>query len=492
MTQEEAVEFGHYKPKGLLIGKSAKGGYLWYDGDGHTMITAPPGAGKGVGFVVPNLLSYKGSTLVIDPKGENASSTAKYRRDHLGQDVRILDPFGVTGFKSDSFNPLSHLIHSNEDELIADISALSQALVPQGKAFKDEFWRNAAVELVSALILFVAGHEPANLNLNRISEILGCPWDEWMAMFQMMSESNCPDLGVRRLIRGHANWYLNIESSHKQYHYGTLKESLKWLQDPAIQRMVSASDFDIGRMKYEPMTVYVALPPNYIESYKPWMRAVLTAALHGIMKELTDLEWPTLFMLDEFPRAIGRLEPIDNALPLMRAYGARCAFVMQTLAQLKELYPDSWSQFEETSGASIYLSAQSETAKHVSERLGQTSVTTRTGEVSDAAMTNKSEPKKGSIQHSTPTLAYGKSSQYQSRPLMYPEEVATLGELQSIVFLTNSPPMRISRVTVYDDPHFKPLLDRKSSTAAKELTAASQKSKPPILKILEDCQNFKD
>src|SRR5205814_4611648 len=79
---------------------------LTYAGDGHLMTVAPTGAGKGVGLIIPALLTYPGSVIVTDIKGENYQVTARYRRA-LGQQVVVLDPFGLVAArdKADRLNP---------------------------------------------------------------------------------------------------------------------------------------------------------------------------------------------------------------------------------------------------------------------------------------------------------------------------------------------------------------------------------------------------
>ncbi|MFD2845219.1 type IV secretory system conjugative DNA transfer family protein [Paracoccus cavernae] len=146
--------------EGLLIGRDADSARLLrYDGPAHLLTLAPTRAGKGVGTIIPNLLTAKRSVLVIDPKGENARITAR-ARSGLGP-VHVFDPFGVTGLPTAACNPLDRLQRGSPD-LGEDAAALAEALVmdPPGQ-ISEAHWNEEAKALLAGLILFVVCHEEA-------------------------------------------------------------------------------------------------------------------------------------------------------------------------------------------------------------------------------------------------------------------------------------------------------------------------------------------
>src|SRR5690554_496613 len=116
-----------------------------HSGGGHLMTIAPTGAGKGVGAIIPALLRHPGPVIVIDPKGENYAVTARRRRE-LGQRVVLLDPFYVTGARSDSFNPLDLL--ARDDPGLADEAGVLADLLSPLTLREDPFWNNRARQTI--------------------------------------------------------------------------------------------------------------------------------------------------------------------------------------------------------------------------------------------------------------------------------------------------------------------------------------------------------
>jgi hypothetical protein len=76
-----------YSPVGFALGRLRGAGPLYRLG--HILTVAPTGAGKGVGAVIPNLLTYQGSAFVLDIKGENFRVTARARAE-MGHDIRLV------------------------------------------------------------------------------------------------------------------------------------------------------------------------------------------------------------------------------------------------------------------------------------------------------------------------------------------------------------------------------------------------------------------
>lgn len=110
---------------GLLIGRDPKKSkkLLRYDGPAHLLTMAPTQTGKGVGTIIPNLLTADRSVICIDPKSENARIAGRARQK-FGS-VHVLDPFGVTGQPSAAFNPLDPL----GLDVAEDTTTLADALV---------------------------------------------------------------------------------------------------------------------------------------------------------------------------------------------------------------------------------------------------------------------------------------------------------------------------------------------------------------------------
>jgi type IV secretion system protein VirD4 len=141
--------------RGLILGRAGRH-LLRYEGEGHVLTVAPTGSGKGVSAVIPNLLAYPGSVVVVDLKGENYAVTAARRRQ--AGDVVILDPFALRERESAAFNPLS-FIDPESDLCDAEAATLAYLLVLPATEGDSAFWEEEAVALLSGLILYVAAHE---------------------------------------------------------------------------------------------------------------------------------------------------------------------------------------------------------------------------------------------------------------------------------------------------------------------------------------------
>src|SRR5690606_4144207 len=157
MDGEGAVRAGLTDPSGVFLG-ALDGRMLFHNGKAHGLLNAPARSGKGIGFVIPNLLHYQGSMFVTDPKGELAAVTAKHRAQTFGQKVRVLNPWGLHGLPQDRFNPLGHLVamHGNDAlrrGLTEEAAALALQLLPEPEDGRNRFFREGSRKLLRAFML---------------------------------------------------------------------------------------------------------------------------------------------------------------------------------------------------------------------------------------------------------------------------------------------------------------------------------------------------
>ena len=194
-TGEDIEEAGFFENGGLYIGESWQEDTLKsieYNGDKHLLTVAPTRSGKGTSQIIPNLLSYSGSVVVIDPKGENAMITAKARKD-AGFEVHVVDPWGIVeadGIETSSFNPLDWL-DPTDNEITENSMILADALV-MAENHNDSFWNEEAKALLQGLLLYVASdaEEDGQRHLGRVREILVSGKDEMTKIFSKMAKSD--------------------------------------------------------------------------------------------------------------------------------------------------------------------------------------------------------------------------------------------------------------------------------------------------------------
>lgn len=303
-------------------------------GDGHLITLARTGAGKGVGCIVPALLRYSGPVIVIDPKGENYQVTARRRRE-MGQEVRILDPFGVVDDTTDSLNPLD-LIDPISPEAIDSAAELSELLVSESST-KDPFWDNRAQSLVTTLMLHVAAARPPILrNLSEVHHLLNQSSEDLGFTFKEMERSRLADVRQGCAIKSTA------ESKVWASIVSTAQSHTDFLRSAGAKEALSQSTIDLQAITNgDPLSIYLVIPPEKLESHGKLLRLWIGAMISAITRRQHRPALPTLFILDEAAQ-LGPLNQLRQAITLLRGYGLRTWSFWQDLSQLKMMYPHDW------------------------------------------------------------------------------------------------------------------------------------------------------
>lgn len=345
--------------------------------DRHLMLVAGSRAGKGVSFVIPNLLLYEGSILAIDPKGELANVTAERRAKGLNQQVFVLDPFDASGERTDpwraSFNPLAE-INPDSPMAIDDAALLAEALVVDD-ASADKHWVNAARDLVRGLILYALMQPPEKRNLVHVREFFRVPneredgrvVDGQMAWLSRMTKDENAFDGVvaaagHSLMRKNEREFASIVSA--------ADVQLSFLDSPPLRDCLRESSFAMDDLKTKRATVYLCLPAGRMGTHAKWLRMIVALALVMCERVAVRPEPPVLLLLEEFP-VLGHMRTIETAAGQIAGFGVRIVTVLQDLTQLRRNYKESWETFIGNSGASIFFGvADSTTLEYVSKKLG--------------------------------------------------------------------------------------------------------------------------
>jgi type IV secretion system protein VirD4 len=361
-----------YKPSSIFLGfRNGRG--IGCDDDRHVLLAAGSRAGKGLSYVVPNLLLYEGSILAIDPKGELARITAKRRRA-MGQDVFVLDPFGVSGVPTHSFNPLSD-IDPESETAIDDAALLAESLIVE-EGERNNHWVNGARELVKAIILYALLQKPEWKNLSTVRNLLRQGSDtaadgRTIPGFKVGLEAlaACGD-AFEGVVAATGNMFLGKEERELASLISVVDVQLGFLDSLPMQRCLQASDFQLSDLKAKPTTIYLCLPATRMATHAKWLRVMLNLSL--IMCERTPAKpgAPLLFVMDEFP-VLGYMRAIESAAGQMAGFGVKLFTIVQDLTQLKKLYQNSWETFIGNSGVTIFFgNSDSTTLEYVSNKLG--------------------------------------------------------------------------------------------------------------------------
>jgi len=310
---------------------------ILHSGDGHLMTFAPTGSGKGIGAVIPALLSYPGPVIVIDPKGENYAVTARRRRD-MGQQVICLDPFDSIKDDHDdaSFNPLD-LIDLASANVADDVLMLAEALSYQTSMEKDPFWHIRGKQLLAGFMLYVASALPPPLRtLEELAWLLNQSRENLQDTCKNMARSDFP------LVRATPPIITSKAERMVDSILAMSQTNLSFLGSQTVRNATCSSSFDPrGITRGDPISVYLIIPPEKLESHAPLLRIWIAALMKLIFNRRGRVERPTLFILDEAAQ-LGNFPPLRQAITLLRGYGLQTWSFWQDLSQLKRIYGAAW------------------------------------------------------------------------------------------------------------------------------------------------------
>jgi len=440
---DEGISLGETFPD-----KDGENDFISYNGDRHLLTVAPTRSGKGTTQIIPNLLTYEGSMLVIDPKGENALITAK-RRKELGQEVHIVDPWGIAqvdGFETSSFNPLDWLDITDID-ITENAMILADALVVEGGNDK-AFFIEEAKALLQGLIMYVAtaDEEEGQRTLKRVRQHLVSSSEKQTKLFQAMANSGhhiIASTGHRCLQKDPELLSNVLASTQAQTHF---------LDSARIQKNTLKSDFKFEDLKSKPMTIYLVLPADRLNAFGRWMRLLVQQALTVNARNIADKpEKPVLFILDEFA-ALGKLSMIEQAYGLMAGFGMQLWAIVQDLNQLERIYGKGWQSFIANAGMINYFgSSDKMTAEYFSSLCGETTVWNVSTAISRAI--GSSSGQGGGSSSTTDTNSDTHAA--AQRKLIYPDELMRLSKGKQLVLIEDLPPLMAKKVPWFDDDELK-------------------------------------
>lgn len=341
--------------------------------DRHIVTVAGSRAGKGRSLILPNLATWPGSVVAIDPKGELAAKTARWRAEGLKQKVVVLDPYGVSGKETSAYNPLSDL---DPDALtfLDDVALVADALIIEDP--KDRHWTDAAKNLIRTLILFmfVEGDEITLPRLRRL--LLGAEGklgreDEKKPqeyLFARMAEYD-EVFGGQLALLGKS--FGEKTSREMESILSTAREQTNFLDSMAMARVLGNSDLRLHNIKRQPTTIYMCLPAARLGTHFRWLRVIINLTL-GALEDRFIPKHPVLLLLEEFP-VLGHMDAIEKAAGQIAGFGVKIWTILQDLGQLKAIYKERWETFMGNAGVMTCFGLNDQTSlDYVSARLGDT------------------------------------------------------------------------------------------------------------------------
>lgn len=422
-------------PAAFALGRAPdapRGGDDRFRQSGHVITFAPTGSGKGTGLVIPTLLEYPGSALVLDVKGENYAVTARQRRA-MGQAVFLLDPYGVTGDATHGFNWLDRVDLDSED-CLADAMQLADACVIPSDKGGDDHWDDTARDLIRGLVLHVAGLPADRRHMGEVRRLLTLPADD---LDETLAEMIASEAAFGVVARA-ANTFSGMADRERGSVLSSARRHTAFLDDPRIVRALSRSDFTLRDLKRRPMTVYIVMPANKLRGGNArFVRGLVNDALAGIMADTVTPFHKVVFMLDEFAQ-LGRMTAIEDAISLVRGFGLALWLFLQDMDQLT-IYPKR-NTFIANATSQFFSTKELGTAKYVSDSLGKATIEYETANRGKSGGSNYG----GSGVAMNRGNSTGASQQYAGRELLTPDEV--MREPRAIVFVAGEPAWLLDRI----------------------------------------------
>ena len=428
--------------RGVLLGLH-RGRYLRHDGPEHVLAVAPTRSGKGVGLVVPTLLTWPGSAIVHDIKGENWMLTAGWRAQF--SHCLLFDP---TNPLSARFNPLLEVRQGAQE--VRDVQNIADILVdPEGAKERRDHWEKTAHALLTGAILHVLYAEEEK-TLARVATFLADPSRSILRTLRIMLTTN--HLGTDDAPQAHpavasiARELLNKSDNERSGVVSTAMSFLGLYRDPLIAANTARSDWRIADLMAteRPVSLYLVVPPSDISRTKPLVRLILNQIARRLTETLPSADAASrrrlLLMLDEFP-ALGRLDFFETSLAFMAGYGVRAFLVAQSLHQIDRAYGHNHAILDNCHVRVAFAPNDERTARRLSDALG--------------TATELRAQKNLSGKRLSAWLSHTSISEQETpRPLLTAGEVLQLPQDDALVQVSGVPPIRAGKLKYYADRNF--------------------------------------
>jgi type IV secretion system protein VirD4 len=436
--EAEVRRAGLRADRGIVLGRRG-GRLLVFGGEEHVVVCAPTRTGKGVGVVIPNLLAWPDSAVVLDVKRENWQASAGFRAAH-GQAVHLFDPLDPQG-RTARYNPLGHIDRADPTAVLDELQRIAAMLFPRPPN-ADPFWAEAARTGFVGVGASLAETPERPLTLGALYAELaaGDPRLRFPALIARRRAAGRPfSPGCVRALTDFTASSENTFASVRQ----TLTARLNLWLNPRVCAATAASDFDLAALRSRPTTVYLAASPDNLVRLAPLYALIFQQLVDRSCRERPDpARHPrqVLVLLDEFAR-LGHAEVLAKAFAYVAGYGLRLLPVLQSPAQLRAEYgPDVAEEILANCAVEIaFAPKEPRLARELSERLGDTTVRSPA----------RSRP--AGLSRGPRSV----SESEQRRPLLLPQELVQMPPDNLIVLKAGLPPIRGRKLRYYAEPAFR-------------------------------------
>jgi type IV secretion system protein VirD4 len=396
------------------------------------LLFAPTGSGKGVGFVIPNLLFWEDSVVVHDIKLENYELTSGWRAKK-GQQVFVWSPADPDG-NTHCYNPIDW-VSNKPGQMVDDVQKIASLIMPE-----KEFWNNEARSLFVGVVLYLIADKN---KIKSFGEVVRT----------MRSDDVVYNLAVVLDTMGneiHPVAYMNIAAflqkadKERSGVISTMNSNLELWSNPLIDTATASSDFNVLEFKKKLTTVYVGLTPDNLKRLQPLMQVFYQQSTEFLSRKLPSDDEPygVMFMMDEFP-TLGKMEQFMTGIAYFRGYHVRLFLIIQDTQQLKGIYEEhGMNSFLSNSTYRVTFAANNyETANLISQLCGNKTV----------EQVSQNKPKFLDFNPASRSLSVSNTQ----RALLLPQEVINLPRDEQILLIESSPPIKSNKIKYYLDSFFK-------------------------------------
>ncbi|OPH37651.1 type IV secretory system conjugative DNA transfer family protein [Moraxella equi] len=462
----------------VIIGKH-KGKFLQFWGNEFISIGAPTRSGKGVSIVIPNLLTYPDSVVVLDIKMENWLLTAGFRAKY--QDVFLFAPKSEDGC-SHRYNPLDY-IDRDDTKRMADVQNIANIFYPADDP-KEAFWQNQAQRIFTGLVLYMmeTPNRPCSMaELIKLTTPTNMPLHEWIPTI-IKERENTPivvdnatgktevkPLSVECIEAMMA--FVNVDAdATRSSILASLMSPLNVFTDPSVATATSYSDFRLDDVRKKKMTIYVGIQPNELSRFSKLLNVFFSQLININTRVLPEhderLKYQCLVLLDEFT-SLGRVDIIQKSIAYIAGYNVRLMPIFQSMSQVEDAYGrDGANAILSNIACQVEFTPTTiEQAEHLSKRLGTETVKGK------SVSRNRGKGGGGSVSVSD-----------QSRALMLPQELMEMGDEDQIIIFRRIKPIKCEKAFYYANPQVFGSRMASLSRPAKGLPIPT-KNQPPKLDI---------
>lgn len=466
--RSEMEKAGLLGDQGVILGKEGRQ-YVMYAGDSHVYVAAPTRGGKGVGIVIPNLLNWSESVVVLDIKQENWDLTSGFRAK-CGQACFLFNPAARDG-RTHRWNPLSY-ISDEPGARINDIQKIGSMIWPDPSDGGDPIWTASCRSLFLGIVLYQMETPGSVVSLGAVMRFgMQATAKRLKATLETRQVSDDP-LSAECIVA--LSDYLDTSDNTRTSIRKSFTSRLELWQNPMIDAATSGNDFDLRELRRKPMSVYIGITPDDIDRMAPIINLLFQQIIDLNTRDLPHkdpaLRFKCLLLMDEF-MAPGRIPILAKGITHVAGYNLRLLAIFQSPSQVRDprngYGPEAAETlFDNMDVRVVFAPSNFRIAEEISKELGVDTIKKYSTGISGIAFKSKS---------------HSKNESEHARALLLPQEVKEIGQWREILLVRNLKPVNCEKIRYFLDPIFTDRLRQVSPL----LRDGSKPGKAPSRELLE-------